>query len=148
MLITFKLNIMDSNFNFEKITSFEEACIYLNNKTSLSYDLLITSPLFEWTNDDDIRISVIAFYKLQVIFKAINNGWKPNWLKSDEIKYKPSFKLENEKLKPVFPGTMPTLCDIAALFCTDSREKVDFIYSYFLDEFKKLLGLNNENVPV
>lgn len=68
-----------------KITSFEEACKALNIEP--------TVPDFSAVPETD-RKSFEAYYKLVIIAKALNEGWKPNWNDSDECKYYPWFDVD------------------------------------------------------
>lgn len=63
----------------ERVKSFEEACSILN--------LAVADVLGMYDTPD-----VAAYKKLKVIAQALNEGWKPDWLNSEEYKYYPWFK--------------------------------------------------------
>jgi len=74
---TFQLNVM------ERVQNFDDAC----------KELGIEVPTFtEPTNSDDR--AVIAFQKLTIIIRALNEGWTPNWGDFDEYKYYAWFKFQ------------------------------------------------------
>ena len=62
----------------DKIKTFEDACDHLQ-------EVAITFP-------QGIPKAVIAFYKLSIIIKALNQGWEPNWKDNREYKYYPWFE--------------------------------------------------------
>ena len=64
----------------DKVNSFEDACVLLNllpEKVFTIYD----------TKDE------IAFKKLKVIIKALNDGWMPDWNNSNQYKYWNYFRM-------------------------------------------------------
>ena len=75
------LEIKDSvvkNFDYKTIKTYGDACKKLG--ISLSEPKVIgVLP--------ELRKATIAQYKLMVVFKAINNGWIPNWGDSSQYKY-------------------------------------------------------------
>lgn len=60
----------------DRIKTFEDACAYTNTDPD--------QPKFKVGDKDDI-----AYDKLKVIAKALNEGWKPNWSNKNEYKYTP-----------------------------------------------------------
>ena len=63
----------------ERIKSFEEACLSLGlDPTQL--------PVVANLPEKDQQ-SIIAFYKLTIITRALNEGWEPNWADFSERKY-------------------------------------------------------------
>jgi hypothetical protein len=76
----------------KKITSYEDACKVLNIQP-------INEEVFNAFPKEDQR-SMLAYHKLTVITRALNNGWKPNWNNTDQYKYYPYFYIqENAKGK-------------------------------------------------
>jgi hypothetical protein len=63
----------------DKIKSFEDACKHLRLNPN---DL----PVVDMLPEKD-RKSIIAFYKLTIIIRALNEGWEPDWSNWDEWKY-------------------------------------------------------------
>ena len=63
----------------DKIKTFEDACQALNlDPTHL--------PIVDLLPEKD-RKSIIAYYKLTIIIRALNEGWEPNWQDEDEKKF-------------------------------------------------------------
>jgi hypothetical protein len=63
----------------EKIKSYEDACEALElNPENL--------PVVENLLKKDKK-SIIAYYKLTIIIRALNEGWEPNWSDWNEKKY-------------------------------------------------------------
>lgn len=67
-----------------KIKTFEDACKALNISTQLPDVSMLPS---------NEQKAIIAHYKLTVIARALNEGWKPNWDNDDERKYYPWFNM-------------------------------------------------------
>lgn len=70
----------------DKIKSFEDACKHLGLNPN---DL----PVVDMLPEKD-RKSIIAFYKLTIIIRALNEGWEPDWSNWDEWKYYNLFYVE------------------------------------------------------
>ena len=68
----------------ELVKSFEDACEILGIDTTL--------PDVSVLPEKDRR-SIIAFYKLTIITRALNEGWEPNWEDGSEWKYFPWFDM-------------------------------------------------------
>lgn len=82
---------MNSFMNTEKkIASYEDACRVLNIQP-------INEEVFNIFPKEDQR-SMLAYHKLTVITRALNNGWKPNWDDQNEWKYYPLFRYVNAGL--------------------------------------------------
>lgn len=72
--------------NTDKVKSFEDACKHLGLNPN---DL----PVVYMLPEKD-RKSIIAFYKLTIIIRALNEGWEPDWSNWDEWKYYNRFYVE------------------------------------------------------
>ena len=62
----------------ERVKTFEDAC-----------DVLGVEVVFD---ESDSKF-IMAAKKLEIIYKALNEGWEPNWSNSNEYKYYPWFKM-------------------------------------------------------
>ena len=62
----------------ERVKTFEDAC-----------NVLGISPTFSHPYPERIK----ARLKLEIIFLALNEGWKPDWSNSNEYKYYPYFEM-------------------------------------------------------
>jgi hypothetical protein len=63
----------------EKVKTFEDACLVLG----LDPENL---PLVEHLPEKD-RKSIVAFYKLTIITRALNEGWEPDFSDCKQLKY-------------------------------------------------------------
>lgn len=81
----------------KKIASYEDACRVLNIQP-------INEEVFNIFPKEDQR-SMLAYHKLTVITRALNNGWKPNWDDQNEWKYYPLFRYVNAGLSCANPIT-------------------------------------------
>lgn len=70
---------MKNSKSSERIKSFEEACLQLGLDPT---QLPVVANLPEKDQN-----AIIAFYKLTIITRALNEGWEPNWKNWDEYKY-------------------------------------------------------------
>lgn len=66
----------------DQIKTFEDACKVLGIEP--------TVPDFSGVEESE-RKALVAHYKLTVIARALNNGWKPNWNDHSQWKYYPWF---------------------------------------------------------
>ena len=114
----------------DRVKSYEDACRELGLDPE---DL----PEVENCEPED-RASIVAFYKLTIIARALNEGWTPNWEDIDEYKYYPLF-IVNEDAKSVsflsasFSAVDATAAVGSRLFC-----KSDELATYFGKQFEKL----------
>lgn len=92
----------------KKIASYEDACRVLNIQP-------INEEVFNIFPKEDQR-SMLAYHKLTVITRALNNGWKPNWDDQNEWKYYPLFRYVNAGLSYATTSYAATIsCAISAL---------------------------------
>lgn len=77
----------------DKVKSFEDACKHLGLNPN---DL----PVVYMLPEKD-RKSIIAFYKLTIIIRALNEGWEPDWSNWDKWKYYNWFYVEKRR-RPAF----------------------------------------------
>ena len=125
-------------FDFTTIKSFEDAC----NKVGINPELLPDVTLLP----EEFKKAVIAGYKLMVIYKAINDGWNPDWSNEDEYKYYPWFW--------VLPSGFGFSCScynctctdtaVGSRLCTDSSDKVMFIAKTFEKEYQEYFLYSQE----
>ncbi len=126
----------NTSFDYKSIKSFEDACakLALNPSTLPEVSLL----------PEEMRKAIVNVYKLFIIFKAINNGWIPNWNDFNQYKYFPWLRIQaSAALSSGFGFSFSTYdCDIASSgvgsrLCTDSSEKALYIAETFQDEYKE-----------
>ena len=125
-----------SEFDYTTIKSFEDACMKENIDPLMLPDASMIPESF--------RKAIINAYKLMIIFKAINNGWVPNWKNRDEYKYFPWFYvspsgagLSHSVFRYAFTSTA-----VSSRLCTDTSEKALFIAKQFEAEYKEFLLYN------
>jgi hypothetical protein len=113
----------------ERVKSYEDACLELGLNP---YDL----PKVDNCEHED-RASIIAFYKLTIIARALNEGWTPNWQDPNQYKYYPWFKVANPT-RFVYADTYSTatsaIADIGSRLCCKSED----LATYFGKQFEKL----------
>ena len=69
------------------ISTFEDACKKLGISTRLPNLIDL---------GEELSKKYLAEYKLNIIIKALNEGWYPNWNNTDEYKYFPYFNMTSE----------------------------------------------------
>lgn len=118
-------------FNYKTIKTFADACKKLSVDPTKLPD--VAGIPEEFSNP------IAAVYKLMIIYKAINNGWIPDWNNYEQKKYYPWFSA----LKPgsgfAYWGYAEVDDDsiICSRLCVDSLEKAMFIAEQFQTEYKE-----------
>ena len=129
---TQKDKTMKAKFDFKSIKTFEDACAKQGIDPLQLPDMSMIDP--------GMGKALIAAYKLFVIFKAINDGWAPNWNNAREYKYFPWFYVAADAARPGgfgFSGSFfdlwitSTIC--GSRLCTDTSEKAMYIANTFKD---------------
>jgi len=126
-------------FDFRTIKTFEDARIKENIFPTFLHHVRLIPTQF--------RKPIIAYYKLLIIYKAINNGWRPDWSNSEQNKYYPWF----EVLSSGFGFSASdydydgTLTAVGSRLCTDSEEKIAYIAEQFKVEYQKLFLYSEYN---
>lgn len=116
----------------DKIKSFEDACKHLGLNPN---DL----PVVDMLPEKD-RKSIIAYYKLTIITRALNEGWEPDFSNWDEYKYYNWFYVEENKDQRSsgfrFDATLYalTITCIGSRLCFKNRE----LAKYATEQFKEL----------
>ncbi len=126
-----KQNTQDkAEFDFRTIKTFEDAC----KKEGIDPEQL---PELAKMPEEFVK-PLIAAYKLMVIFKAINNGWRPDWSNYDQGKYFPWFGVLSSGFGfgHSYYGYVRSDADVGSRLCTDSSEKAPYIAEQFQDEYK------------
>jgi hypothetical protein len=115
-------------FTYTDIKSFEDACIHLG----ISHDVV----LFGATDDDH----VIAYKKLVIIIRAINQGWKPDWNNGSERKWWPWFKMSSGfGFVNSDYGYSVTNTAVGSRLCFETKEQSDYCATQFIDLYKQFL---------
>lgn len=122
-------------FDYKKIKTFENAC----EKEGINPELLPDVSMIP----EEYRKSIIAHYKLQIIYKAINNGWNPNFEDSIQNKYYPWFYFNTVPASGGgfscydFAYTSATT-HVGSRLCVESESKAKFIGTQFEIEYNDL----------
>ena len=122
-------------FNFRSIKSFEDACTHLG----------ITPELPQLVNGcQELLKPLLAAYKLMVVFKAINNGWIPDWANTDQTKWFPWFWVHSSgadfSRSDSHDGYQCTI--VGSRLCCDSSDKCQYIADTFEDLYKDFFLYN------
>jgi hypothetical protein len=120
-------------FDYKTIKTFKDAC----EKCGLDPANLPDVSLIP----DDLRKVIVANYKLTIIYRAINNGWKPDWNNYDQYKYYPWFGVLSSGFG--FSGSdynfTCTTTTVGSRLCTDTSGKALYIAKQFEAEYKDYL---------
>lgn len=112
----------------KKITSYEDACKALNIKP-------INEEVFNAFPKED-RKSMIAYHKLTVIVRALNNGWLPDWENKNERKYYPVFLYSPAGLTYVSIYNTSTAARIVSRICFSSPALAEYAADHFADLYR------------
>jgi hypothetical protein len=117
--------------DFRSIKTFDDACESLDINPNIRF-------LIEAQNDE------IAYKKLKIIIKAINQGWQPNWNDTNQCKWYPYFNLSSGF------GFSDSDCyyddartDVGSRLCFETEEKANYAGKQFLSIYKDFLTLND-----
>jgi len=118
-------------FDFRTIKSFEDACVKENIDPTALPDVSMIP--------EELEDTIINAYKLLIIFKAINNGWRPDWSKSSQYKYYPWYGVLSSGLgfwcsTYYYDGTFT---GVGSRLCTDTSEKAMYIAEQFKAEYQE-----------
>jgi hypothetical protein len=85
---------------------------------------------------DELSEDEVAYIKLKVVIKALNEGWKPNWDNSNEPKYYPWFYMN----KPGFRLYGVDFCYhssiVGSRLCFQKQEVAEYAAKQFFDLYK------------
>jgi hypothetical protein len=115
-------------FDYKTIKTFEDACKKLGiDPTKLPDPGGIT---------EEFHKPIIAGYKLMIVYKAINNGWRPDWSDHDQYKYYPWYRVLSSGFGFLDTGYgYGTHAGVGSRLLTDSAKKA----LYIAEQFKSLL---------
>jgi hypothetical protein len=120
-------------FDFRSIKTFEDACAKENIDPQQLPDVSMIP--------EEMKKHVVAYYKLLVIYKAINNGWKPDWSDWDQYKYYPWFEVLSSGFgfSRSYDGCDGTGTAVGSRLCVDTSEKAMYIAVQFESEYRDFL---------
>ena len=112
---------------YTNIKTYEDACEILG---------LTPGDIF---NNGDLPDEV-AYKKLKVIIKAINNGWNPDRNDADQKKWYPWFNSSSgvgfSYANYDYAGTYS---NVGSRLCFESKEKANYMATQFIDLYKEFL---------
>jgi hypothetical protein len=118
------------NFDFKTIKTFEDACKKLGLDPSQLPD--VTSI------PEEFRKPIVAGFKLMIIYKAINDGWKPDWNNYQQWKYYPWYGVLSSGFgfsdSDYYCGRAHS--GVGSRLCTDTRDKALYIAEQFKTEYQ------------
>jgi hypothetical protein len=125
------------NYNWKDIKSYEDACkalqisVFKENKIFVFF-----KKLFNLNDTPD----EIAYKKLKVIIKAINQGWKPNYKDSNQKKWYPYFDLSSFfRFDNASYDYYGVYTDAAVRLCLETQEKAEYMGKKFTKLYEEYL---------
>ena len=118
-----------SKREYSDIKTFEDAC----NELGIDPE--------EEFNSNDLADEV-AYKKLKIVAKAINQGWEPDWDNTNQRKYWPYFKLSSgfgfsySTYDYVF-----TFTSVGSRLCFETEEKCTYAAKQFIDNYEQFLTI-------
>ena len=109
------------------VKSFEDVCIILNINLDYSHY--------------NSKIS-IATEKLELIYKVLNQGWKPNWSNSNEYKYFPYFKMSPFGFDDAGCGIWVTVSDAGSRLCGKTDTIAEYTGRQFEDLYRDFMEIS------
>jgi hypothetical protein len=126
-----KIKESSPEFDYTTIKTFEDACKKVNTDPAKLPDV---SGILE-----EFAKPIIAAYKLLIIYKAINNEWKPDWSNWDQYKYYPLFEVLSSGFGFSVSGYVygDSGSAVGSRLCTDTWEKALYIAEQFKAEYQE-----------
>jgi hypothetical protein len=120
-------------FDYRTIKTYEDACLRLGIDPSVT-------PGLESVNEE-FRKPLLAVYKLIIIFRAINNGWRPDWGKYNQNKYYPLLSVLSSGFgfSDADYFCVHTFPHVGSRLCTNTKHKAIYIGNQFRDEYRDYL---------
>ena len=82
----------------------------------------------------------IAYVKLKLIAKALNEGWTPDWSNGEWDKWYPWFKMDDSSSAGRFSfgasGYLSSTSDVGSRLCFKSKDLATYAGTQFLDIYK------------
>lgn len=114
---------------FNEINTFLDACAEL--------DILQTDVFNEKDTTDEI-----AYKKLKIIAKAINQGWIPDWNNTDQKKWYPWFRMSSGfGFDFTYYDYAGANTGVGSRLCFETKEKAEYAGKQFEEIYKQLLTL-------
>ena len=117
-----------------EIKSYEDACLMLGlNPENL--------PIVDHLPDESDRKSIIAYYKLIVITRALNEGWEPDFSNHNQNKYFVWIWFDAAGFVCVLSSYGPSIASayVGSRLCFKNRDLANHAKNNFLDLYKDYL---------
>jgi len=120
-------------FDYKKIKTFEDACKKFGTDPAKLPDLNGIP--------EEFHKPIIAGYKLMIVYKAINNGWRPDWSNWSQYKYYPWFRVLSSGFGFSYAcyTSDGTVASVGSRLCTDTSDKALFIAVHFEELYRDYL---------
>jgi len=133
-----QLTEYDKNIPIQKrVKTFDDVLSYLGIKVNEFND-----STYNLTNDE------IAYKKIKLIVKILNEGWQPDWNNSNEPKYYPWFYMDDESQVSSdacfsFPSSdsVNSHSTVGSRLVFKSRELAEYAGQQFINEYKDFFTL-------
>jgi hypothetical protein len=86
-----------------------------------------------------VETGAAAFYQLEIICKALNEGWTPDWSDEDQYKYYPWFAFRGGRF--VFDGVHYYCANssLGSRLCYKDEKIAEYAGKTFIDLYQKML---------
>ncbi len=132
LIAKFGKEVFDSSV-MDRVKTFEDAC------KELGILSILPAPILE---ENGLAVGLNAFWKLQVICRALNEGWEPDWNKTNQYKYYPWFEWTGSGFSYGGCGNDYTCTFVGSRLCFKSRELAEYAGKQFEKEYNEFLKLN------
>jgi hypothetical protein len=106
----------------DRVKTFEDACDVLG--------ITVLTSFYEGGADE------IAYKKLKVIIKALNEGWAPDWDDSNEPKYYPWFYMNKPGFRLDYVSRYYDRSTVGSRLCFQKQEVAEYAAKQFFDLYK------------
>lgn len=120
-----------------KIKTFENACKALKIDSAVALPDVSGFP-------EHHQVALIAHAKLILIAEALNEGWRPDWNDTDQVKYTPWFKVKADKKRPSGFGLSCdayaywySLTSVGSRLCFKSEELAEYAAKQFIKIYEE-----------
>lgn len=83
-----------------------------------------------------LTLDEIAYKKIKLIAKSLNEGWTPNWSDSNEYKYTPYFKMNGCAFSYSYYCLWYAIANVGSRLCLKSKELALELPKIFVVEFE------------
>ncbi|KAA6352398.1 hypothetical protein EZS27_000348 [termite gut metagenome] len=123
----------------DKIKTFEDACKALGLDPA-------NLPVVDMLPEKD-RKSIISYYKLTIIIRALNEGWEPNFSDWNEYKYCNWFYLNAAGFAyaHTFPAASSASATVGSRLCFKTSELARYAHERFRDLYLEYMFIDSQS---